>query len=139
MMATLDNVLSGVAGNLRNLSASVGAAPLWVVGLTGVPFLLAAGTYAFGSIGLGSMEPATATALFNGATGVGSFATMLLVSRMLEDVGGSFHFAEVLPSILAVGLAGVGAAYVFTPPNLQRFLGPAWDQATKAANLTGGA
>ena len=107
MMATLDNLVAGVSSNLRSLSNSVGAAPAWVVGLTGVPFLLAAGTYAFGSLGLSSMEPATATALFNGATGVGGFATMLIVSKLLESEGGTFHFAEVLPSILGVGLAGL--------------------------------
>mgnify|MGYP007117005360 CR=1 FL=1 len=107
------------------------------MGLTGVPFLLAAGTYAVGPLGLSNMEPATATAVFKGATGVGGFATMLIVSKLLESEGGTFHFAEVLPSILGVGLAGVAAAWVFTPPNLNRYTGGAWDSAVSKAGLTG--
>jgi hypothetical protein len=64
---------------------------------------------------------------------------MMLVSGLLTEAGGPFHFGEIVWSILGVGAAGVAAAYVLTPPNLTKFAGPAWDRATEAAGITGDA
>ena len=136
-MASLDGITASAATRLRSLSTSVSASPPWVLGATGVPFVLIAGTYAFQELGLDSMGGGVANTMFNGAAGVGGFLTLLIAGRKIDSLGRDVHIAELLPSIIAVGGSGIVAALLLTPPS-DNIVMNAWGNALSAAGVTSG-
>lgn len=123
-MSVLQGVVSSVHDTSQGIQTAVQNAETSTLLLlvTGIPAAGALAVYASDQLGLASMGGATANTMFQGATGIAGFATLIAVSQKL-DGRDDIHFIEILPAVLATGISGVAFAYLLTPPSR---LGNAW-------------
>jgi hypothetical protein len=136
-MATLDGLITPLVettGDIRTGIQELNISTL-AFAITGIPAALAGLVFAYDQLALDSMGGARAGAIFQGATGVAGFATLIAVSARL-DGRDSIHIFEIMPSVIGVGLSGVVLAYYLTPPS--SLMQPYVQALSRAGIPTGG-
>ena len=137
-MATLDGVITPLYETSASVREAIQNANLSTLtfAITGIPAALAGLVWGYDALDLDSMGGATAGTMFQGATGIAGFLTLVAVSQKL-DGRSSIHFLEILPAIVGVGLSGVALAYLLTPPS--GIMTPYFEALKRAGVPTGGA
>jgi len=136
-MATLDGLITPLYETTGQIRTTIQNADVSTVAfaVTGIPAALAGLVWGYNALELDSMGGATANTMFQGATGVAGFLTLVAVSQKL-DGRDSIHFLEIAPAVAAVGASGVLLAYWLTPPS--DVMTPYFDALARAGVPIGG-